>query len=418
MIDIKLIRDNPSLVKEGVQKKQADVDIDKILKLDKKKRELLAKVEELRAKKNKASDEIAKADSKIKEKLISEMKKVAQEIKQIEPQLEKIANELDSLLLMIPNLPHESVAAGKDESENVVLRKWGEPTQFDFKPKDHVDLSLAKDLIDIKRATKISGARFYYLKGEAVLLEFALVQFAFKLLSDEGFVPAIPPVLVREEIMQGGGYLPDGAEEIYKTTRDDLYLIGTSEQSILGMYKDEILDEKALPKRYVGFSSCFRREAGTYGKDTRGILRVHQFDKVEMFSFSKPEESWDEHDYFLSLEEKIMQELKIPYQVVAMCSGDLGAPAAKKYDIEAWMPGQDKYRETHSTSNCTDFQARRLNIRYRNQEGKVNLVHTINGTAIAIGRMLIAIFENYQRKDGSIIIPQVLQPLMGNKEEI
>jgi len=294
----------------------------------------------------------------------------------------------------------------------VVLRNWGKTKDFDFEPHDHVTIGKNLGLIDIERGAKVSGARFYYLKKEAVLLELALVRWVMELLAKRGFVPIIPPVLVKGQIMEGGGYLPTGEEEIYKTTRDDLYLVGTSEQSILGLYSAEILEENRLPLRYAGFSSCFRREAGSYGKDVRGIFRVHQFDKVEMFSFSAPEKSWEELEFFLSLEEEIMRSLKLPYQVVVMCTGDLGPPAAKKYDIEAWMPGQGRYRETHSTSNCTDFQARRLNIKYR--RGKENrFLHTINGTAVAIGRTLIAILENYQNEDGSVTIPEVLRPYLG-----
>lgn len=420
MLDLKFIRANPDVVRDGVRKKQVDVGVvDRVLKLDDKRRKLLVKIEGLRSKQNKASQEIAQARGKAKDKLINQMKKIADEAKESAPGLEKMEESLRKLMLLIPNLPQEGVPEGKDETENVVLRKWGEPKKFDFKPLDHLDLGTKLDLIDIERATKTSGARFYYLTGDAVKLEFALVQFAIDFLSQEGFTPVVPPVLVKERIMESGGYLPQGEEEIYKTVRDNLHLVGTSEQSILGMYADEILLADKLPLRYVGFSSCFRREAGSYGKDTRGIFRVHQFDKVEMFSFCHPDKSSEEHEYFLSLEEKIMQKLELPYQVVVMCTGDLGAPAAKKYDIEAWMPAQSKYRETHSTSNCTDFQARRLKIRYRAKpEASPQFVHTLNGTAIAIGRMIIAILENYQQKDGSVTIPQVLQPYMGGKKQI
>jgi seryl-tRNA synthetase len=301
------------------------------------------------------------------------------------------------------------VPPGKDETENLVIRKWGEPKKFDFEIKDHVELGKNLDLIDIERAAKISGSRFYYLKNEAVILEFALVMFAIDILTKKGFIPIIPPVLAKEEIFVGMGYLPQADLEMYKTTLDEFRLAATSEQTIGPMFKDEILREEDLPLRYVGFSSCFRREAGSYGKDVRGILRVHQFDKVEMFIFCKKEESQKEHELILSCEEEIMQKLSIPYQVVMMCTGDLGFPVAKKYDIEAWIPSENKYRETHSTSNCTDFQARRLNIRYRKKDKNIEFVHTLNGTAIAIGRTLIAIFENYQQKDGSIIVPEVLR---------
>ena len=412
MLDIKLIREKPDLVRQAVRAKQMEVDVDRLLELDQGRRALLTKIESLRSVQNKTSLDIAGAETKRKQELIARMKEVSRELKELEPKLQEAEDELQGLMLLLPNPPHESVPLGKDENENVVLRSWGKTKDFDFEPQDHVTIGKNLGLIDIERGAKVSGARFYYLKKEAVLLELALVRWVMELLAKKGFVPIIPPVLVKGQIMEGGGYLPAGEEEIYKTTRDDLYLVGTSEQSILGLYSAEILEENRLPLRYAGFSSCFRREAGSYGKDVRGIFRVHQFDKVEMFSFSAPEKSWEELEFFLSLEEEIMRSLKLPYQVVVMCTGDLGPPAAKKYDIEAWMPGQGRYRETHSTSNCTDFQARRLNIKYR--RGKENrFLHTINGTAVAIGRTLIAILENYQNEDGSVTIPEVLRPYLG-----
>ena len=412
MLDIKLIREKPDLVRQAVRAKQMEVDVDRLLELDQGRRALLTKIESLRSVQNKTSLDIAGAETKRKQELIAQMKEVSRELKELEPKLQEAEDELQGLMLLLPNPPHESVPLGKDENENVVLRSWGKTKDFDFEPQDHVTIGKNLGLIDIERGAKVSGARFYYLKKEAVLLELALVRWVMELLAKRGFVPIIPPVLVKGQIMEGGGYLPTGEEEIYKTTRDDLYLVGTSEQSILGLYSAEILEENRLPLRYAGFSSCFRREAGSYGKDVRGIFRVHQFDKVEMFSFSAPEKSWEELEFFLSLEEEIMRSLKLPYQVVVMCTGDLGPPAAKKYDIEAWMPGQGRYRETHSTSNCTDFQARRLNIKYR--RGKENrFLHTINGTAVAIGRTLIAILENYQNEDGSVTIPEVLRPYLG-----
>jgi seryl-tRNA synthetase len=321
---------------------------------------------------------------------------------------------LNELLYQVPNLPFDDVPVGKDETENVVLREWGKKPEFNFKFKDYLILAENLDLIDVKRAAKTSGTRFGFLKREAAILEFALINFVFDMLVPEGFIPVVPPVMIKPEPFRGMGYLERGAEEVYFIPKDNLYLIGTAEQIIGPMHMDEIFKEEDLPKRYIGFSSCFRREAGSYGKDTRGIFRVHQFDKVEMFSFCKPEDSIREHHFFLSLEEKLMQSLKIPYRVVQMCTGDLGDPAAAKYDIEAWIPSQGRYRETHSTSNCTDFQARRLNIKYRDKKTrKLKFVHTINGTAFAIGRTIIAIFENYQQKDGTILIPEVLQKYTG-----
>ena len=306
----------------------------------------------------------------------------------------------------------------EDEKDNVVIKEWGRPKKFDFKVRDHLELGEMWDLIDIKRASKISGARFGILKNEAVLLEFAIIKFAYDMLLKERFVPVIPPGLIRPEAMKGMGYIDteEDLQERYFLEKDKLFLIGTAEQSIGPMHKDEIFEEDQLPRRYLGFSSCFREEAGSYGKDTRGIFRVHQFDKIEMFSFTKPEDSQIEHKFLLSLQEQLMQALKIPYRVVKICSGDLARPSASTYDIETWIPSQQKYRETHSASNCTDFQARRLNIRFRcKSANKLEFVHTLNATAFAIGRTLIVIFENYQQRDGRIVVPKVLRKYIGFK---
>jgi len=411
MLDLKFIRKNPDLVREGARKKGMNIRLDEILKLDEGRRKLIGEVEGLRAAQKKANLEMRERPER-KGGLIQEMKQVSQDLKEAEALLKRTEESLNALLLEIPNLPHESVPEGKDETENVVVRRWGEPKDLGFKPKDHVTLGQELDIIDIGRASKVSGTRFCYLKNEAVLLEFALIHFAFNLLIKEGFIPVIPPILAREEIFFGMGYLPSADQEMYKTTPDNMRLAATSEQTLGPLHRDEILDGGRLPLRYAGFSSCFRREAGSYGKDVRGIFRVHQFDKVEMFSFCRKEQSWDEHEYLVSLEERIIQALQIPYQVVMMCTGDLGVPAAKKYDIEMWMPGQGRYRETHSCSNCTDFQARRLNIRYRHDKAPLEFVHTLNGTAVAVGRTLIAILENYQQEDGSILVPEILRPYM------
>jgi len=417
MLDIKFIRQNPIKVKEGCQKKQVEVDIDLLLKLDEKRRKYLKEVEDLRAKENQFSNLIEKEKKPEKKKeLIGKAQEIKKKIKEEELYSNGVGEEFEKLMLKIPNPPFEDVPFGKDEKDNVVLREVGKIPKFDFKFKDYLTISENFDLIDVKRAGKTSGTRFGFLKREAAFLEFALINFAFDNLRKEGFIPVIPPVMIKPEMMKGMGYVERGGEEIYFIEKDNLYLVGTSEQIIGPMHADETLEEKELPKRYAGFSSCFRREAGSYGKDTKGILRVHQFDKVEMFSFCQPEESKKEHQLLLSIEEKLMQSLKIPYRVVQICTGDLGDPAAAKYDIEAWIPSENRYRETHSTSNCTDFQARRLNIRYRAKDGKINFVHTLNGTAFAIGRTLIAIIENYQQKDGSIKIPEVLHPYLPFKE--
>jgi len=410
MLDIKFIRENPDKVKEGCKAKQVKVDIGRLLELDKKRRETLQALEDIRAQKNKANKEIQKAKNKReKEKIILKMRELDKNNDRLDENLKELEKKFNNLMLQIPNLPQEGVPVGKDEKDNVILRGVGEKTKFDFKPKDHLEIAEKLDLIDIKRAAKVSGTRFYYLKNEAVLLEFAIINFVFENLLKESFIPTIPPVILKEEMMRGMGYLEQlDREEAYFLEKDNLCLVGTSEQSIGVSHAGEIFDEKELPKRYLGFSPCFRREAGSYGKDTKGIFRVHQFDKTEMFSFSKPEDSKKEHQFFLSTEEKLMQLLKIPYRVVQISTGDLGFPVAAKYDIESWLPSENRYRETHSTSNCTDFQARRLDIRYRTKRG-LEFVHMVNGTALAIGRILIAIIENYQQKDGSIKVPEALQ---------
>ncbi|OGZ17940.1 MAG: serine--tRNA ligase [Candidatus Nealsonbacteria bacterium RBG_13_36_15] len=401
MLDIKLIRQNPEKVKEGLKKKGVSPEIvDQILELDKKRREHIKETENLKTEQN-----------KIGKKNIEEARKIKAKIAGIAPSLDKIKQEFNDLVLQIPNLPLDDVPVGKNEKDNIVIKEAGERPKFTFKPKSYLEIAEKLDLIDIKRAAKISGTRFGFLKKEAVLLEFALIDLAFDNLTREGFVPIVPPVMLKPEMAQGMGYLEQtDEEEAYFLPKDKLYLIGTSEQSIGSMHADEILQEKELPKRYVAFSTCFRREAGSYGKDTKGIFRVHQFDKIEMFSFCHPEKSRKEHEFLLSLEEKLMDCLKIPYRVLKMCSGELGVPAAAKYDIEAWIPSENRYRETHSTSNCTNFQARRLNIRYRDSKRKqLEFIHTLNGTAFALPRTLIAIIENYQQKDGNIKIPKALQ---------
>ena len=416
MLDIKFIRNNPDLVKKGCQKKGVEVDIDGLLEIDKKRLETLQALEEIRAQKNRANKEIQKAkDEKEKNKIILKMQELDKNNDRLEKTLKTLNVEFNNLMLQIPNLPLDDVPIGKDESENVVLREVGVVSprpKFDFKPRDYLEIADNLDLIDTERAAKVSGTRFGILKREAVLLKFALRNFTSEILIKEGFIPIDPAVMIKPEMMQGMGYVERGREEIYYLKNDNLCLIGTAEQAIGPIHANEIFEEKDLPKRYFAFTPCFRREAGSYGKDTRGIFRVHQFDKIEMFSFCRPEDSKKEHQFFLEIEEKLMQALKIPYRVVQMCTGDLGDPTAAKYDIEAWFSSQNRYRETHSTSNCTDFQARRLNIRYKRKDGKLDFVHTVNGTAFAIGRAIIAILENYQQKDGSILVPEVLQKFL------
>jgi seryl-tRNA synthetase len=372
----------------------------------------------MRAQKNKASKEIPNLkDEKEKKKLILEMRELDSNSDRLDENLKNLEEEFSKLILSVPNLPLDNVPVGKDDSENVILREVGKRPEFKFDPKSYMEIAERLDLIDVKRAAKVSGSRFGYIKNQLALLEFALINLAFDLLTKEGFKIVVPPVMIKPQMMKNMGYVERGGDEIYFLEKDDMYLVGTSEQSIGPMHSDEVLDEKELPLRYAAFSTCFRREAGAYGKDTKGILRVHQFDKIEMFSFCHPEKSKEEHQLLLKTEEKLMQALEIPYHVLDICTGDLGDPAAAKYDIEAWIPLENRYRETHSTSNCTDYQARRLNIKYRDSRSKnLEFVHTLNGTAFAIGRTLIAVIENYQQKDGSVLVPKALQKYLNFKK--
>ena len=405
MLDIKFIRENQQLVKEGAENKGIRIDLGRVLELNKELKDLREKIDNLRKQRN---DLAKKRD-------IEKGKQIKQELAGAEPKLREKEKQFDALMRQIPNPPAPDAPIGRDESGNQVIKKWGEPTKFDFKVRDHIELGKINDAIDIERATKVSGARFYYLKGDAVKIELALIQLAIAKLTQKGFMPIMSPHLISEKAMAGMGYLDHGGEqETYHFEKDNLYLIGTSEQAIGAMYSDEIINENDLPLCYAGLSPCYRREAGSYGKDTRGILRSHQFDKIEMFTFCLPEESEKEHQKMLAIEEEIMQELKLPYHILNICTGDLGAPASKKYDIEAWIPSQEKYRETHSTSNCTDYQARRLKIRVQRKNGKTEFLHMVNGTAIAIARTLIAIMENYQTKDGKIEIPEALKKYIIN----
>ncbi|MFH1392886.1 MAG: serine--tRNA ligase [Patescibacteria group bacterium] len=367
--------------------------------------------EELNAERKKAADE----------RDIQKGKTIKIKLAEIKKEIAKQSKAIDELNRKLRNQPLPEVPVGKDETENIVLREVGEKPKFSFTPKDYLELNENLNWIDVKRAGKAVGSRFGYLLRDAVLLEFALIRFAFDILKKENFIPIVPPVFLKPEAMRGMGYLDYNEDEVYHLEKDDLYLIGTSEQAIGAMHMNETFAEKELPLRYAGFSSCFRREAGSYGKDTKGILRVHQFDKIEMFSFARPEDSKKEHEFLLSMEEKLMKALDIPYRVLQICTGDLGVQAANKYDIEAWLPGQPSltgsgqgtYRETHSTSNDTNFQSRRLNIKYKKETtGKNEYVHTLNGTALAIGRIIIAIMENYQQEDGTIKIPKVLEKYM------
>lgn len=415
MLDINFIRENPEKIKEDLKKRLFDkLDlVGKAISLDEEKRKLQTEIEDLRSQRNKAASE----------KNIEEGKRIKQELSVKGPKFTELEVQLKETLYAIPNIPDEDVPEGPEENKKLI-KKVGEPTKFSFTSKDHLDIGKTLGIIDVERAAKISGSRFAYLKGDAALLELALINFAMEKLIKEGFTPVFPPMLIKKEITDGLGYWHGGGNKNYyyvldfeeggggKELQNPLYLIGTGEHSVVPMHKDEIFEEKSLPKKYVAFSSCFRREAGTYGKDTKGILRVHQFDKVEMVVFSTPEEAEKIHKQMLKTSENLMQELGLPYQVVELAAGDIGFPSAKTYDIEAWLPGQGKYRETHSISTTTDYQARRLNIKYKTPDGN-KFVHILNGTAFAIGRTIIAILENYQQKDGSVVVPEVLRKWMG-----
>lgn len=415
MLDIKYIRENTEQVKDDIARKGAEPAlIDEALELDQRRRELIAKLEDNQNELNTLSKEIAMFHGQQKIDAIKEASVISEKIKELKPDLDKTNIDFRRIMLSIPNPPLPDVIDGESDKDNTVNRTWGEPTKFDFKPLDNVEIAENLDLFDTERATKVAGSRFYFLKKELVILELSLFRYAIDILVAEGFIPMMPPVMLNRSIMEGSGYIPGGEDEIYKT-QDDLYLAATAEHPLAGYHMNEILNEKDLPRRYLGISTCFRREAGSHGKDVRGILRAHQFNKVEMFSFVKPGESEKEHEYLVSLEEKLMQGLKLPYQVINISAGDLGMPAAKKFDIEAWVPSENKYRETHSCSNCTDFQARRLNIRFKDKKGKIEYLHTLNGTAFS-ERPLIAILENCQQKDGSIKIPEVLHKYTGFKE--
>jgi len=411
MLDLRAIREEPERFRAALARRGAAAALELLLRKDAERRELTARVEELRARQNRASKRIGGASGEERERLIAEVREVSAELERLGPALEAARAEVERLLGELPNLPHESVPDGETDEDNVELARWGEPPAFDFPPLDHVELGERLGLLDLERAAKVSGSRFAYLLGPAVLVQFALVRYALDHLLARGFRPVLPPVLVREAALFGTGFLPSGREQIYEIREDGLFLVGTSEVSLAAFHGDEILDPDALPIRYAGYSTCFRREAGTYGKDTRGIFRVHQFDKVEMFVFTRPEDSWEEHERLVAIEEELVRGLELPYRLVNVCVGELGASAAKKIDLEVWLPGQGRYRELMSCSNTTDYQARRLGVRMRRPEGNVP-VHTLNGTALAIPRTLIALLENRQRADGSVPLPEALRPYL------
>jgi len=416
MLDPKIIKDEPEKIRKMLKDRAVDFDFDKMLELGKKRRSLMQETDELRKKRNQMSIAIGKAKKSNEDasKLLSEMGEISKELDDLEQSQKSIELSYTNLAFSIPNMIHKSVPIGPDESANVEVRKWGETSKFDFDVKGHEEIAEKLDILDIQRASKIAGARFYYLKGDLVKLANAITSFAFEFLSEKGYKLIQPPYMINRKSMEGAVIAEDFEDVIYKIQDDDLYLIGTSEHAIASMYSDEILEGKSLPDRFGSISPCFRKEAGAHGKDQKGIFRVHQFEKFEQFVFSKPEDSDMEQDKMIGNSEEFYQKLDIPYRVVLLSSGDMGKVAAKTFDIEAWMPGQNAYREICSVSNCNDFQARRLKIRFRDKTNEeTQYVHTLNGTLVAIERTMVAIIENFQTNDGHIKIPKVLQKYFG-----
>ncbi|EOD00537.1 serine--tRNA ligase [Caldisalinibacter kiritimatiensis] len=422
MLDIKRIRNNPEEVKEALKKRGAEQFIDKVLELDKKRRELLVEVEEMKAKQNSVSKEIPKLKKEGKDvsEVIKEMKELSNKIKSIDPQVKEIEKELNDILLRIPNIPNPEVSVGESDEDNVEIRKWGEPTKFDFESKAHWDIGTDLDILDFERASKIAGARFSMFKGLGATLERALINFMLNLHTNEhGYTEILPPFMVNRDSMTGTGQLPKFEEDAFNIPSKDFFLVPTAEVPVTNIHRDEVLEEENLPKYYTAYTPCFRQEAGSAGRDTRGLIRNHQFDKVELVKLVKPEDSYDELEKLTSNAEKVLQLLGLPYRVVELCTGDLGFSSAKTYDLEVWMPSYNRYVEISSCSNFEDFQARRANIRFRsNEKRKLEYVHTLNGSGLAVGRTTAAILENYQQEDGSIIIPEVLRPYMGGLEKI
>ena len=411
MIDPQLLKTNIEAIEENLRKRDLDIDLDKLKLLDESRRALKFESEKLRAEQKKLGKEIASASEKEKVILLEKAEKISDKVKSLSEETQQKDEEFFDAWIKIPNIVNSSSPVGKTDEDNKEIKKVGEPKNIK-NPMTHLEIGENLGLIDVERASKISGSRFSYLFGDLVKIQFNLVSYTLNKLSEKGFNPTIPPVLVRENALFGTGFFPDDSDQVYEVQNDDLFLVGTSEVSLAALHTDEIIDIKSLPLRYAGYSTCFRREAGTYGKDTSGIFRVHQFDKVEMFSFCDPEKSNEEHEQILAIEEEILKDLEIPYRVVDVCTGDLGASAAKKYDIEAWIPSQKKYREVTSCSNTTDFQARRLNMRTKNEDGNT-ILHTLNGTALAVGRILIALLENNQQSDGSVRFSDDLGKILG-----
>lgn len=415
MLDIQLIRKNPEEVKKGIVRRGLDPKlVDNFLKVDDEWRMKEKALEELKREQNELSKEIAKKHA---EDSIAKANILKKRISAISDEIDELDKNRRGLLISFPNMPSHDTPDGRDENENKVLYEVGKKPKFNFEPKDYLSLGEKLGIIDVKKAAFISGSRFGYILGDATLLEFGLVRLAFDIATKHGFTPVVPPVMIRPEVYEGIGRLAaDQRDDRYFLEKDNLFLVGSSEHTLAPLHMNEVIKKKDLPKRYIAFSSCFRREAGSYGKDTRGILRVHQFDKVEFFSFSDPEKSESEHKLILSIQEELMKLLKLPYRVVDICTGDIGFTDFRQYDIETWIPSENKYRETHSCSNTTDFQSRGISAKYEAEDGKKEFLHTLNATAFAVGRMLIAIIENYQTKAGNVKVPEILRKYTGVKE--
>ena len=413
MLDPAILKDNLEVLESNISRRNIEIDVNHLIALNEERKSLRFDAEQKRSRQKELGKQIANADESEKEGLLNSAAELSNEVKSLFEQVDKKDEEFLNLWVKIPNLISKTSSDGKSDKDNLEIKKVGNIKDIS-NPKDHLEIASKLNLIDVEKASEVSGSRFAYLFGDLVKIEFNLVSWALNKLSEKGFTPTVPPVLVRENALYGTGFFPDDAEQVYEIPNDDLYLVGTSEVPLAALHTNEIINMEDLPIRYAGFSTCFRREAGTYGKDTTGIFRVHQFDKVEMFSFCNPEKSEEEHEFILSVEEELLQSLEIPYRVVDVCAGDLGASAAKKYDIEAWMPSQNTYREVTSCSNTTSFQARRLNIRARS-EGETSILHTLNGTASAVGRILIALIENNQTEDGKVEFSDNVAEIIGVK---
>lgn len=420
MLDIRFVRANPDAVRRAAQLKRLDFDVDRLLAVDAERRRLLQASEELKAQQNRTSKEIAGLQGEERSARIAAMQGLVARLRELGEEQKRVEETFDQLMLLAPNVPAADVPEGLDESQNVEIRRWGEPRRFDFEPKDHVQLGLDLELVDFERAAKLAGSRTYFLRGNGALLEMAVLRFALDHIRGKGFTPVLPPLLVRPFAMTGTAYYPGGEEQAYQVERDGVSLIGTAEVPLTAFHAQEILEEAELPKLYAGLSACFRREAGTYGKDTRGLYRIHQFQKVEQVVICRadPEESLRWHAAILANAEELLQKLALPYRVVNVCGGDLGRPQVQKFDLETWMPSRGGYGETHSASRFHDFQARRLELRYRDAAGKTHYCHTLNNTVIASPRILIPILENYQEEDGSVTVPAALRPYLDGIERL